>query len=541
METVADALIEGLQDAGIDVVFGLPGGENVQVLDAIRRKGMRFELVASESSAAFMADATARLGGRPGVCLTTLGPGAVNAVAGIANAYLERAPVLIITSQMPNELGPDYTHQVIDLSALYTPICKRSFILQAPGARETVREALRLTVDGRPGPVHLQVSNKDAAEPASGDAVATEEAAGQDERSWDIAMACDLLTQAIRPVIVVGLGMEPEGPYDALRELAEIANAPVITTPKGKGSLSDDHSLSAGTIGLTNTDPAYEILDEADCIIAVGFDVVESAKPWNYTTSLVWVATWENEKPKLEASVELVGPMQPVLQRLAETPFHTLSDWGEVRVASHREALSRWLLPSPTEGLMLPQSVLRAVRENVPRDTLLAVDVGSHKILASLDWTAYAPNRFLVSNGLSCMGCGLPYAIAASLALPGQPVVCITGDGGLAMVMGELGVLARLQTPVILVVMNDGALDLIRSQQVRAGKPVFSTEFANPDPRTVAAAYQIEAHTVSSEAECAEAVRSAVASGGPTLIEAMIDPVSYPTSPWSVARWNSMK
>jgi acetolactate synthase-1/2/3 large subunit len=179
---------------------------------------------------------------------------------------------------------------------------------------------------------------------------------------------------------------------------------------------------------------------------------------------------------------------------------------------------------------MLPQAVLAAIRQQVPPDTLVTTDVGSHKILTGLTWPAYAPNRYQVSNGLSAMGFGLPAAIAGSLIL-NRPTVCITGDGGLAMAMGELGLLTELRLPVITVVMNDSALDLIRSGQLRAGKPAFGTEFVNPDFAQIAGAYDLTFHRVTTEAECAEAIRSALATGQPALIEAMIDPASYPTTP----------
>lgn len=533
-ETVADTIANALQQAGIETVFGLPGGENTELLDALRRHDIRFVLVANESSAVFMADATARLTGKPGVCLVTLGPGATNAVAGVAHAYLDRAPVLIITAQTPDHLLSYHTHQVIDLEALYTPITKGTFQIETEGTQAIVRAALTLSQSGRPGPVHLRLSNETASQAVTSSAPVTSEALTSDVApSADLLAAGELLAQAKRPVIVVGLGLEPEKPYLALQELAEVAQAPVITTPKGKGSLPDDHPLAAGTIGLTRTDPAYQILDEADCIVAVGFDVVELVKPWEETTPLIWVAPWTNEDPQIAAQVELVGPMEPTLQHLTDLPSATLPEWGEARVAVYRQALAEQVLPSPMAGRMLPQTVLQAVRQNTPRDTLLVTDVGSHKILSGLTWLAYAPNRYMVSNGLSCMGFSLPVAIAAALVLPNQPTVCITGDAGLAMVIGELGLLARLQTPVIVVVMHDGALDLIRSAQTRAGKEVYGTEFASPDFVSIAAAYQVEAHKVSNEAECAEAVKAAVAANRPALIEAMIDPISYPTTPVS--------
>lgn len=534
METVADALATCLMEAGVEVVFGLPGGENVEVLDALRRRGIRFVLVHHESSAAFMAAASARLRGRPGVCLTTLGPGATNAVAGVAHAHLDRAPVLVITAQASASLRARHTHQVVDLHALFAPITKASLALEPQGAYETIRGALALTLSGRPGPVHLQVSNDDAGKavvPVGDATIPRPSDAPVEAQVGSLERARGLLSRFTRPVILAGLGLEPEGPYRVLRQLAEAARAPVIVTPKAKGALPDDHPLAAGTIGLTHTDPVYEILGEADGVFAVGFDVVELVRPWEHPAPIIWLAPWANHDPTLPAAVELCAPMGDVLAGLTEGPFATASDWGEVRLEAHRRAQKAVRLPEPSPGRVTPQAVLHALRRSLPRQALVATDVGSHKIFFCLEWPAYVPNRFLVSNGLSSMGYGLPAAIAAGLVLGDEPVVCLIGDAGLAMSMGELGTLARLGAPVTVVVFSDGALDLIRSHQLRAGKPAFGTELVAPDFVGVARAFGIEARRVENEAACAEVVAQAVVSGRPALIEALIDPISYPTTP----------
>ncbi|MEZ4727904.1 MAG: thiamine pyrophosphate-binding protein [Caldilineaceae bacterium] len=537
MATVAETLVDTLAAAGIDTVFGLPGGEVVEILDALRRRNLRFVFVHNESSAVFMADAMARMTGKPGVALTTLGPGATNAVAGVAHAYLDRSPVLVITAQKPDALLPDYTHQVLDLHALYAPITKGSFKLTAQNVQSVTQQALALAQAGRPGPVHLQISNEEATlasaehRVASGESGPVTKDVATDFGVAQITQARDLLASAKKPIIVAGLGLEPEQPYASLREFAEAANAPVIVLPKGKGALADDHPLAAGVIGLTRTDPAYELVDEADCIVAVGFDVVELVKKWDQSAPLIWVAPWANDDPVIPAQVEFVGPMAPVLQQLADSDFATAPEWGANRVAAFRAKLAQRTLPEPAPGRLLPQQVLATLRRQLPRDTLLAVDVGSHKIHSSLEWPTYAANRFLVSNGLSCMGFALPSAIGAGFALGGQPTVCLTGDAGLAMVMGELVVLAQWQLPVIVVVLNDSAIDLIRSHQVRAGKPVYGTEFPSPHFAQIAAAYGLASAQVRSEQEYADALATALAGGRPMLIEVMLDPSSYPTTP----------
>jgi acetolactate synthase-1/2/3 large subunit len=533
MTTVAQAMAQQLHTAGIDTVFGLPGGENVHLMEALRQVGMRFVLVRNESSAVFMADATARLTGKPGVCLTTLGPGATNAVAGVAHAYLERSPVLVITAQTPPPLLAYHTHQVIDLAALFQPITKGAFEVTTDNATVITAHALSLATTGRPGPVHLRLSNEEASQPGAPTMSPLPEHSSPPDpiQRGKLDAARRLLANAQRPLIVAGVGLEPQAPYAALQELAEAAQAPFVVTPKAKGALSDDHPLAAGVIGLTRSDPAYAFVEEADVILAVGFDVVELVKPWQMTTPLIWLAPWPNVDPRIDAQVELVGAMQPILQQLSDTPFSTAITWGASRVAAWRAALAEQVAPTAAPGRLHPQSVLQLLRQQMPRQMLVTTDVGSHKILAALTWPAFAPNRYLLSNGLSCMGYALPAAIAASLTLGGQMTVALTGDAGLAMVMGELALLHEWQTPVMVVVFHDHALDLIRSAQRRAGKPPFGTEFTNPQFSQIAAAYNLDFYRMTNEGDGQVAIAQALRLQRPCLIEALIDPVSYPTTP----------
>jgi len=229
--------------------------------------------------------------------------------------------------------------------------------------------------------------------------------------------------------------------------------------------------------------------------------------------------------------VEFVGPVQPVLQQLTGLPTETDSTtWGERRIAALRGKLAQQSLPPPTPGRMLPQSVLKVVRQHVPDDTLITTDVGSHKICTALNWPAFVPNRYMLSNGLSAMGFGITGAIAAAIVLE-QPTVCITGDAGFGMVVGELSLLSELNLPVIIIVMNDSALALIRSAQRRAGNPMFGTELTNPEFGKIAEAYGLSFYQVAEADSCAKAVQTAITGGRPALIEALIDPVSYPTTP----------
>ena len=385
LATVAAFLAEQLDAAGVERVYGLPGGENVEILEAIRRRGIDFVLVKNESSACFMAATAARLSGRIAVALTTLGPGAANATAGLAHAHLDRAPVLLITATTDPDLLGRHTHQVLDLSAVFEPVCKLSQTLTASNAQQTICRALNLARAGRPGPVHLSLHNRvalravDLRSANSATAPAPAADIDRDALRW-------LLIDKRKPVIVVGLGLEPGAPYAAIRELAERLSAPVIDTPKSKGALSADHPLFAGTIGLTLVDPAYALLDEADCIIAIGFDVVELVKPWDYRTPLAWIAGWENDDPRLPSEWEAVGSINGILNSLGDASCHTAESWGAKRVQRFRKRRSRVSAPAARAKRILPQAFLASLRDNTPDDIIVTTDVGSHKIFAALEW-----------------------------------------------------------------------------------------------------------------------------------------------------------
>lgn len=533
MVSVAHVLAQTLKEAGIDVVCGLPGGENAHLLDALRLQGIDFVLVRNESSALYMADARARLTGTPAVALTTLGPGATNAYCGLAHAYLDRSPLLLLTAQSDGRLLGRHTHQVIDVQAIFEPVTKMTREVTAVNVRQTVQQALSLCSSGRPGPVHLGLGSHMATQTAhdQGDPGRHPPGAVVEPQPAELEEARDLLGRAQRPLVLAGLGLEPQRPYDALRQLAERASAPVVVTPKAKGALSDDHPLSAGVIGLTTTDPAYDLVDEADCLIAVGFDVVELVRPWDHEQPMIWVAPWPNDDPRLPTvRQQFVGNMAPVLRDLSGAKTGTAPGWPASRVATFRRRQARISLPQAAPGTLRPQSVLALLRRYLPRQAVVTTDVGSHKILAALQWPTYLPNTYLLSNGLSAMGYGLPAAIAAAQAT-GRLSLCLTGDGGLNMVLGELGLLRELELPVLVVVMNDGTLDLIRSGQRRRGLPAFGTEFRNPQYDLMARSFDLDFYRLSDETGAAQALRQAVTRRRPALIEAVIDPHSYPTTP----------
>jgi acetolactate synthase-1/2/3 large subunit len=526
MPTLAELIAEKLLHTNVDVVFGLPGGENVEMLDAVRQRGIDFVLVRNESSAVFMADAHARLTGGIGVALTTLGPGATNVYAGIAHAFLDRAPVLLLTAQTDPKLVGSHTHQVLDLQAVFRPVTKFTASLTPENADQTLTHALGLLRDGRPGPVHVSVPAMFANQRVNENTLPSPFPAISTVDESQITKAKEIISTSRRPVIVAGLGLEPDKPYGNLRALAEALNAPVIDTPKGKGALPADHPLFVGTLGLTMNDPAYEILDASDCILAVGFDAVELVKPWKQPQPTIWVSNWENDDPRIESACELVGNLNQILEDLLNSKISVEADWGEKQVSAWRESHRLRQNTATSPNRVSPADVLSSLRANTPPETIITTDVGSHKIFTSLNWRALEPNTFLVSNGLSVMGFGVTSAIAAA-RLTRKPTVCITGDAGLAMVIGELALAIEMDLPLIVVVMNDSALDLIRFAQTKRDLKVFGTEFVNPNYELVARGYGFAYARIENKIECDAAVKKAVAERKPALLEVMIDAAGY--------------
>ena len=536
MSTCAEVLVRSLHDLGVRTVFGLPGGENVRILDALRDQGIEFVLVRNESSAAYAASARWTLTGELQACLTTLGPGITHAAAGVGHLWLDRAGVVVISACTAEASGPMHTHQVLDQEHLLAPMVK-AHIRVGPDNVHSVRDVCSLAAEGRPGPVYVQISNEVAGLAAVGNGAhsAPRPPARPEPDMEGVERALALAARADRPVVVVGLGARDASLRTSVQAVAGSLQAPIVATPKAKGIVPDSHPLAAGVIGLTRTDPVYELLEQADLVIAVGFDVVELVLPWEFDGPLVWVAGWPNVDPPLPADVELVGDVSVHLDALAERA-ELAQGWSDTHFHAFRRDRT---VPAPkttADGRVSPQAVMRSLRRHADLNALMTVDVGSHKIHFSLDWPTHDVSGFLLSNGLSCMGFGLAGAIGAATLDPGRQVICVIGDGGLAMCAGELGLLKELDPNVKVVVMQDQALDLIRVAQLRVGSPVHGTEYgASVDHAKLAAAYGIPALRVTDGSSLDDAVRAACDQSGPYLVEVMLDPVSYPTFPSAAA------
>jgi len=524
--SIADAIAAELGNHGVEHVFGLPGGESVELVAALERVGIQFVLARHEARAAWMADAYGRIGRRIGVCLSTLGPGAANLASGLAHCFLDRSSVLAITSQLPPSLLSRHSHQRLDLQRLFAPVTKHSHSVSATDdVAGVVQQAIVRARADRPGPVHLQLPASVLQEPAVDGASAS----GKGWRPRPVSQqslreAAERLHRAARPAVVVGLGFEPSAPYEQLLKLVTSLGAPVVVTPKAKGAIPEDHPQYAGVIGLKRPEPSLQLLHHADLILALGLDPVELLLPWEIEVPTLFAAEFANQDPPLSSDVDLIGDLTVTLEFLAREAYAP-TEWLPEELVATRPT---WPERQDVERQgARPSQVVRAVREVLPKDGVATCDVGAHKLLIGRLWPACTPNRFLISNGLSTMGYALPAAIGAKVARPDLPVVCFIGDGGMGMVVSELETLSRMNLSVVVVVLADQAMSLIRLKQELVGYSPTGTLFAPMDWCRVAEGFGARGVVARSAGEVETAIADGLEADGPTLVEVLIDASEY--------------
>jgi acetolactate synthase-1/2/3 large subunit len=521
---VAEAIAAELAGAGVRRIYGIPGGgSNMLLIDAATAAGIEFVLLHHEPAAMFAAAAEAEITGRPAVCLATLGPGVANSVNGLAHCLLDRVPLLLITDS-PG--ANDYLHQRLAHETVVAGVVKRSETLTPQNVVGAVRAAVHDAARTPRGPVHLDLAadvaraQADTADPPAESAPA-DPAANEDA----VREAAALLARSRRPLVLAGLGAATPGATAALRALVERLGAPVLTTYKGKGVLPERHPLAAGLV--TNGAVEATVFDAADLVLTVGLDEVELMPgPWRWTHPTLTVGAGPGAGAHVQSTVDLGRDVAGALASVTDLlPAGWRSDWDAAALPSARPAAEA--VTRRNGGGLAPASVVAAARRLAPHGAIATVDAGSHMFAATLFWTADEPRRFLISNGLSTMGYALPAAIGAALC-DGGPVVCFTGDGGLAMAVGELETAARLRVPVTIVVFNDSTLNLIKIKQEKRGETTHGLDFGAIDWVAVANGMGVSAERVEEEQELEQALVRAVAAREPRLLDVAIDPASYP-------------
>jgi acetolactate synthase-1/2/3 large subunit len=517
-------------------MFGLPGGEILDFIEAARRAGIEFLLTRHEATASLMADVTGQIQRRPGVCVSTLGPGAVNMTLGVANAYLDRSPLIAITASMARGASPYATHQNLDLNAVYRPFTKATIALDGENTAAKVREAIATALALRMGPVHIAVpsdvaraDDRETRSGASGQGPgASRKGPPRETDPGAIQRVADEIRRARRPIVILGLDLDPWTDARPAREFAETLGVPVFVTPKAKGILPEDHPLFYGVCaGVAADGLIVDFFGGADLLIGVGFEPVESDKLWHYTMKLVSVGPVSIAADDYRPHAEAVGDVAQILAELRRVVRGTF-EWQASELDRFRADLQGVLRPSASVGPGLSgYELTRRLRALLPRDTIATTDVGSIKLITSQAWTTYEPLTFFESNGLSSMSYALPAAMAARLQFPDRPVLCLIGDGGYSMTLGEIETCVRERLHFLTVVYNDSALSLIDVAQQRRGYPVCGVRYGSVDFAAASAGLGAWTRRVETMEELDAAVKEGLRVDRPVVIDALVDPAEY--------------
>jgi len=519
---VADLIACALKSAGVRMLFGVPGGgSNLDVIAAAGAAGLPFVLTATETAGAIAALAQAEVTGRPGACLTTLGPGAASVVNGIACAYLDRAPVVVFTDSHPVS-ATEFEHQQLDQSALFRPVTKSSESLTPENAAQALTRALHKAVSARPGPVHLDCPGNVATAPAAAGATLVgwaEHTVTREARSHLAA----ILKDARKPLLLVGLGARREADAAAIREFCERRKVPAMVTYKAKGVVPDGHPWFAGV--FTNASIEQPGIGESDLLIGVGLDPVELIpRPWTWTQPIVHCGAWPADARHVPFAVQILTGVPDGLKEIDACLPPAQWDNGRVRalVEDQRRKIS-----VQADGLTAHHVVEIAARRLATAAARVTVDAGAHMFPATMLWPVKEPNQMLISNGLSTMGFALPAAVGAALVDRGTPVVALTGDGGLLMCAAELLTAVREKLRIITIVFSDASLSLIEIKQQARQLPPSGVALGAINWPALAGSFGVTAWAASTGEELADAIDRALAEPGPTLIEARIDRTNY--------------
>ncbi|MGI1659568.1 MAG: biosynthetic-type acetolactate synthase large subunit [Desulfitobacterium sp.] len=540
--TGAALLLESLAQEGVEVLFGYPGGAVLPIYDALINSSIKHLLPRHEQTAVHAADAFARVSGKVGVCLATSGPGATNLVTGIANAYMDSIPIVVLTGQVPTSLLGTDSFQEVDITGITLPITKHSYIVKdARQIPRIVKEAFHIASTGRPGPVLIDLPKNVLAAtnvvPESAELHLTSYKYFKKGNAGQIEEAARVIAQSQRPVLYAGGGVVTAGASEILREVAEVANLPVVTTLMGLGSMPTSHPNVLGMVGMHGTVTANYAVDDCDLLIAVGVrfdDRVTSGLGHRFATKakIIHIDIDPAEISKVvRTNVPIVGNAKLVLEELLPriTPPSLSAWWDQIHIWQEER-------PKVTDPTVLnPQVIIETLGELAGKEDIVATDVGQHQMWAAQNYPVPAARHFITSGGLGTMGFGLPAAIGSQVAAPHATVFLVTGDGSFQMSIQELATTVQYKLPVKIILMNNGVLGMVRQLQ-----KVFCEErynqiqlSANPDFIKIAEAYGIHGIRVTEVSQVRDALLEAIHHPGPVLMDFVIseDEVVSPMVP----------
>lgn len=504
--STAEVLVECLKAEGVKVVFGIPGEENLDLMFALKHSDIRFIPTRHEQGAAFMADVYGRLTGHAGVCLATLGPGATNLVTGVADAFLDGAPLVAITGQVSSEQMQLTSHQYLDLSAMFSPITKRSKVVMRPDTvAEICRLAFKYAEAPKPGSTHIDLPKNVAHMSSPARPLRKQQPPKLYADPASVIEAARLISEAKSPIILAGAGAVRGEASEAVRSMAERLHIPVVQTMMGKGVIPTDSPWRLGVVGIPQHDFIIDAFDEADLVIGVGYDLIECAPTkWHtHPMKIVNIAGLPADVNQLyEPDVEVTGDLSDSIYQILRTARR--DDRPEptamLEVARRlREDFDE--LAASDAYPMKPARILKDVRSVMGRHDILVSDVGAHKIWIGRDYPCYEPRTCLISNGFASMGFSVPGAIAAKLVHPERRVLAVTGDGGFMMNSQELETAVREHVPIVVLIWEDEHYGLIRWKEEEQFGDTFGVGFSNPDFKAYAEAMHCHGYEVTSAAE----------------------------------------
>jgi acetolactate synthase-1/2/3 large subunit len=522
----AELFVRCLENEGISEIFGIPGEENIDFMDALLDSRLEFVLTRHEQAAAFMADVHGRLTGRAGVCLATLGPGAANLVTGVADANMDRAPVVAIAGQADTLRMHKESHQHLDLVAMFDPISKYSVQIREPEiVPEVVRKAFKVAQAEKPGASFIELPENIAETETQGEPLTVQSAAPPYPTPEKVSQIAALISEARFPLVMAGNGVVRAGACDQLVDFAERLSIPVATTFMAKGALPSSHPMSLGTVGLGSRDLISAGFDRADLILCVGYDMVEyKPEAWHPERDkrIVHIDSMPAEVDShyiLEAG--LVGDLVDALPEIASQAKPRDGQWSAGLRQLILDELSEF---AEDPGFPVkPQKIVSDLRQVLgPQDIVLS-DVGAHKMWIARMYEAEAPNTCIISNGFASMGIALPGAIAAKRLYPERNVVAVCGDAGFMMNSQEIETALRIHTPLVVLIWRDDKYGLIEwHQNKKFGRPSHIA-FQNPDFVKFAESFGARGYRVESSADLAPTLRSALDCGTVAVIDCPVD------------------
>ncbi len=528
--TVAELIVECLEHEGVAYVFGIPGEENIHLVEALSRSSIRYVLVRHEQGASFMAETYGRLTGRAGVCSATLGPGAINLLLGTADATTNSTPLIALSAQVGMDRSFKESHQGVDLVSMFAPVTKWSALIATPNAApEMIRKAFKLAQTERPGAVYLAVPEdvEKSVAPEGASPLAVNVPRADEPSAQQVARAASILREATNPVVLAGHGATRAGAGEALVRFAERLNVPVATTFHGKGVFPDDHRLALGAVGFMRHDYVNFGFDQADAVVTVGYELQEfdpvRINPRG-DKKIIHIHRFPAEVDlHYDVSVGLQSDISKTLDALTASVDRVFDAEG------HGRRIRSLLVDELERGRsdnrfpLAPARIVADTREAMGRSDIVLVDTGALKMWMARLYPTYEPNTCLISNGLSTMAWTLPGAIGAKLACPQDRVLVSTGDGAFLMNSQEIETALREHIAMVVLIWVDDAYGLISwKMDLELGHDV-DTAFSNPDFVAYAESFGAVGYRISSADELLPTLRTALADDTVSIIACPVD------------------